>query len=355
MKGKRALLISSISLLATSAVAIAQASPTYGDASLTVDQQVHLADESHIFHGGDLWLWGDAANGNLSLGTRALRSNTTGMGNVAMGKEALQYNTVGGRNVAVGERALHSHSAGFDNVAIGYTALYNSSDGSANIAVGPFALQATTSGQNNVGVGYGALWQNVYGFNNIGIGTFGGNGITGSDNVMIQATGNYSDNNTLRIGQATGTGDFEINRAFISGIRGTTTGAADAIAVVVDSNGQLGTVSSSQRLKETIADMGATSERLLALRPVTFRFKEAYANGEKPIQFGLIAEEVAEVFPELVATDAEGRPESVKYRLLSTLLLNELKKQHHQNRMQWWFLGLALIGVVANIVRSQFG
>ena len=355
MTAKRVLLISSIGLLATSAVAVAQASPTIGDPSISVDQQVHLADDSHIFHGGDLFLWMDAANGNLSLGTRALSSNTTGAGNLAVGKEALEYNTEGGRNVAIGERALHSHSTGFDNVAVGYTALYASSEGSANIAVGAFALQATTSAQNNVGIGYGALGSNVYGFNNIGIGTNAGNSIVGGNNVMIQANGNYYDNNTLRIGNATGTGSYEIDRAFVSGIRGTTTDVADAITVVVDSNGQLGTVSSSQRLKETIADMGATSERLLALRPVTFRFKQAYANGQKPIQFGLIAEEVAEVFPELVATDAEGRPESVKYRLLSTLLLNELQEQNRQNRLQWWLLGLAFIGVFASIVRSQFG
>ena len=131
---------------------------------------------------------------------------------------------------------------------------------------------------------------------------------------------------TLRIGYGTGTATFEQTRAFISGIRGTTTGNAGAVAVLIDSNGQLGTVSSSRRYKEDIADMAEVSHRLLELRPVTFRFKKAFADGEKPIQFGLIAEEVAEVFPELVVYNDEGQPETVKYHLLSTMLLNELQR-----------------------------
>ena len=122
-------------------------------------------------------------------------------------------------------------------------------------------------------------------------------------------------------------GDMQ-TKTFIAGIRGVTTDAADAISVLIDSNGQLGTVSSSRRFKEDIRDMGRESERLYSLRPVTFRYEQEFAAGEKPIQFGLIAEEVAEVFPELVVYDDQGRPEAVKYRLLSTLLLNELKRMH---------------------------
>ena len=115
-------------------------------------------------------------------------------------------------------------------------------------------------------------------------------------------------------------------RAFIHGIRFRTTDTADAIPVLIDSEGQLGTISSSGRYKESIQDMGKHSALLNELRPVTFRYKKPFADGTKPIQFCLIAEEVAEVFPELVVLDEQGKPETVKYHLLSSLLLNELQK-----------------------------
>ena len=114
-------------------------------------------------------------------------------------------------------------------------------------------------------------------------------------------------------------------------IRGVTTGHPSGIPVLIDALGQLGTISSSRRFKEDIHDMGDATDRLLDLRAVLFRYKQAFADGEKPIQYGLIAEEVAEVFPELVVYDEEGRPETVKYHLLSTMLLNELQKEHERN------------------------
>ena len=120
---------------------------------------------------------------------------------------------------------------------------------------------------------------------------------------------------------------IEITSAFGGG-GGATTGVADGIAVLIDSAGQLGTVSSSRRFKKEIEDMGEASESLLALRPVTFRYRQEPVAGQQPLQFGLIAEEVAEVLPDLVVYDGEGRPETVRYHLLSSLLLNELQKQH---------------------------
>ena len=106
-----------------------------------------------------------------------------------------------------------------------------------------------------------------------------------------------------------------------------TTGSTAAAAVFIDPNGQLGTIKSSRDVKEEILPMGNVSDRLLALRPVTFRYKQADDDGSKPIQFGLIAEEVAESFPELVVYDANGKPETVSYHLLATLLLNEFQEQ----------------------------
>ena len=96
---------------------------------------------------------------------------------------------------------------------------------------------------------------------------------------------------------------------------------------MVDANGQLGTISSSRRYKEDIQSMGSVSERVMALRPVTFHYKQPTNDGSKPVQFGLIAEEVAETFPELVVYDEQGKPETVSYHLLATLLLNEFQKQ----------------------------
>ena len=121
---------------------------------------------------------------------------------------------------------------------------------------------------------------------------------------------------------------------FIAGVRGATTGVANAIPVVIDSNGELGTISSSIRFKQDIHDMADTSRRVLKLRPVTFRYTQAYADGAKPIQFGLVAEEVAEVFPELAVRDAHGNVETVHYETLNVLLLNELKKEHDEVEQQ---------------------
>jgi hypothetical protein len=147
------------------------------------------------------------------------------------------------------------------------------------------------------------------------------------------SSGNSSDtaseSNTIRIGAPD-----QHTAAFIAGIVGETTGSNDAVEVVIDSNGQLGTINSSRRYKEDIHDMGDASARLLSLRPVTFRYKKPYADGGKPIQYGLIAEEVAEVFPELVVRNAQGQPETVKYQLLAPLLLNEFLKEHKQVEAQ---------------------
>ncbi|CAN5295334.1 hypothetical protein BH23VER1_BH23VER1_20910 [soil metagenome] len=118
-------------------------------------------------------------------------------------------------------------------------------------------------------------------------------------------------------------------RAFVAGIRGRTTGNSNAITVMIDRDGQLGTISSSRRYKEDIQDMATanTSEALMRLRPVTFRYKDAYQDGGKPIQYGLIAEEVAEIFPDLAVFDDEGQPETVKYHLLAPMLLHEMQQQ----------------------------
>ena len=251
-------------------------------------------------------------NENTAAGINALRNNGTGTENTATGREALYYNTVGYQNTANGNQALFSNIGGIYNTAVGDRALYSSTDNN-NTAVGTFALRYNTTGGQNTAVGYQAGVNNITGDHNIAIGF----------NVIGEAEENF----TTRIG-------MNQRRTFISGIRGFTTGNSDTVSVVIDSAGQLGTVSSSRRFKEDIQDMGNTSDRLLQLRPVTFRYKEAYENGEKPLDYGLIAEEVAEVFPELVVYNEKRQPDTVKYRLLSSMLLNELQKEHQMNEQQ---------------------
>ena len=147
----------------------------------------------------------------------------------------------------------------------------------------------------------------------------GNNLTTGDSNIAIGNRGVAGESNTIRIGAA----DAH-TRAFVAGIFGVT--VAGGSMLFVNSDGQLGTVSSSRRVKEDIRDMGGTTSRLLELRPVIFRYKQEVQSGERPLEYGLIAEEVAEIFPELVVYDEEGQPFTVKYHVLSSMLLNELQK-----------------------------
>jgi hypothetical protein len=193
--------------------------------------------------------------------------------------------------------------------------------GTGNTATGWDALVFNSTGDNNTAIGVGAMTNSATGSNNIAIGPYSGNQITTtSNNIEIGNLGTSTDSGTIRIGTP-GTQ----TSAFIAGVYAVNT---SGIPVYVNSNGQLGTVSSSRRYKEDIADMGDTSSGLLRLRPVTFRYKKAFDDGSKPVQYGLIAEEVAEVYPDLVARSADGQVETVKYQLLDPMLLNELQMQH---------------------------
>lgn len=268
---------------------------------------------------------GDNTDGsfNTATGVNALWHNTTGSDNTATGVGALVGNTTGISNTATGRLALHNNTSGLNNTAVGYQALNSSTLWAANTAVGFTALRDHDNGDANTAIGYSALWDHQSGSDNIALGSFAGAGnLTGAFNISIGSLGVDGENNTTRIGTAN---QF---RTFVTGTRGTTTDVADAITVVIDSAGQLGTISSSRRYKQDINDMGSASDRLLQLHPVTFRYKEAYANGEQPLDYGLIAEEVADVFPELVVFNDENQPETVKYRLISSMLLNEVQKQH---------------------------
>jgi hypothetical protein len=180
---------------------------------------------------------------------------------------------------------------------------------SANIALGIGALPNITTGSNNIAIG-----------SNAGSLIPGGN----SNNIDIGNQGTASDSGVIRIGTVQ-------SELFVAGVRGVTTKNSNAVGVLIDSAGQLGTVSSSRRFKEDIQDMGDASRDLMHLRPVTFRYKQPFADGEKPIQYGLIAEDVARVFPDLVAHSADGQIETVKYQVLAPMLLNRV--QRHQQEI----------------------
>jgi hypothetical protein len=289
---------------------------------------------------------------NTASGAYALFGNTTGHNNTAFGIQALSGNQSGNHNVAIGAYALVRNSTAEDNTATGYgalgfntigksntatgsSALINNTSGNGNTAQGTSALYNNTTGTRNVGVGNNALLNNSTGRNNTAIGFAAGQRTTGHDNVLIAHRGAIDESQTMRIGTrgSEGVPGSGVTRTFIAGIRGVTT-SRPGIPVLIDSAGQLGTISSSRRRKQDIEAMADASDRLLQLRPVKFHYTEADASGERPVQYGLIAEEVAEVFPELVILDEEGKPETVAYHMLPALLLNELQKEHQLNRVQ---------------------
>lgn len=286
-----------------------------------------------IFSSGGLSLiWANVGTYNFSAGLGALPPNTSGTANTAVGNGALQVNASGYHQAAIGYNALASNTGGFNNTAIGYEALILNTTGADNTAIGSEALLVNTTGTSNTATGAYALYNNTSGSNNIAVGCQAGQNITTtSNNIPIGNLGVSTDSATIRIGckdsNTCASGELPQTSTYIAGIYGSATGLAN-VPVVVDSNGNLGTMSSSRRFKQDIRDMADSSDGLMKLRPVTFRYKKAYDDGSKAIQYGLIAEEVAEVYPDLVARSSDGQVEAVKYQLLDPMLLNELQKQH---------------------------
>ena len=260
---------------------------------------------------------------NTASGAGALLLNTADE-NTAFGTAALLSNTTGKENTANGTLALFSNTTGFQNTAVGYSALSSNTtaganSSGANTAVGAFALGLTVTGGANTAIGYAALY-NATGGGNIALGDLAGVDLTtGNGNIIVGNRGLAGDADTIRIGRATHT------TCYISGIRDVMTGAGDAIPVVIDSASQLGTVSSSKRFKRGIKPMNNTSEAILGLQPVTFQYTSDKTN--RP-QFGLIAEQVAEINPNLVVRNSDGEIYTVRYDAVNAMLLNEFLKEH---------------------------
>ena len=266
---------------------------------------------------------------NTAVGWEALYLNTTGILNTATGNQALQSNTTGGENTATGSAALASNTTGSSNTAIGRNALANNMTASDNTATGNFALIFNETGYRNTATGESALLNNIRGHgntamgfhalyqndgsNNIGLGFNAGNNLTnGSGNVCIgyNVVGVAGDNNTTRI----------------SNIYSS---VASGRAVYINSDNKIGTLVSSRRFKDEIKPMDKASDAILALRPVTFRYKQEIDPGHAPM-FGLIAEDVEKVNRDLVSYNKKGEVEAVRYDAVNAMLLNEFLKEHRK-------------------------
>jgi hypothetical protein len=278
---------------------------------------------------------------NSANGVYALYGNTTGWYNNAVGAYALAVNISGNYNTANGYAALYRNTEGDGNTANGYAALYNTTTGAANTASGIYALrfnttgfnntangdqalQSNTTGTQNTANGAQALFGNITGSNNTALGEEAGSNLTTGDNnidIGYNVFGVADESNTIRIGNA------DITDPYIRGISGQT--AAGGAAVLVNSNGKLGTMTSSARFKDEIKPMGRASEAILALRPVSFRYKKEI-DPEGIAEFGLVAEEVEKVNPDLIIRDPEGKPYTVRYEAVNAMLLNEFLKEHRK-------------------------
>ena len=245
-----------------------------------------------------------------------------------MGYSSLWENTTGGYNTANGALALNLNDTGHSNTANGYAAIRANTTGIGNTAIGAAALSFNTTGDHNTASGNGALFRNDTGNKNTALGfRAGDNQTTGSNNVYIGAEvfGVTGESDTIRIGR-------NITDTFIDGINGATASGGAAV-FVVGGAGKLGTMPSSARFKDEIKPMDKASEAILALRPVSFRYKKE-VDPQRVAQFGLVAEDVEKINPDLVIRDAQGRPQTVRYEQVNAMLLNEFLKEHRKNEEQ---------------------
>jgi uncharacterized coiled-coil protein SlyX len=296
---------------------------------------LNTASENTAF-GAAALLFNTTGIRNTASGVFSLYSNTTGIRNTANGRNALYSNTTGNGNTACGDQALYSNVVGSYHTAVGLNALYSNINGDedqgGNTAIGAAALANNLDGGGATAVGNSALVNSVAGHYNIALGYVAGQNLTdGGNNIYIADPGVPAESNTIRIGNLVGFTDIygfshpAHTAAYIAGINGTT--ASGGNAVYVNSDGQLGTLTSSARFKDEIKPMDQSSEAILALKPVTFRYKHEIDPKGIP-QFGLVAEEVEKVNPDLVVHDAEGKVYSVRYEAVNAMLLNEFLKEH---------------------------
>jgi len=260
---------------------------------------------------------------NTALGQASLFFNTTGYENTAIGQNTLQNNTTGYANSAVGLQALAGNSTGANNTAFGVNALLSNTEGKGNAAQGANALYSNTTGIRNLGIGSNALYENINGSYNLALGFDAGYNATGNDNIYLNNLGVAGESQTLRLG-AQGTAGVQGSGILHAYVAGVAASQVTGSAVYVTSAGQLGVLASSERFKTDVQPMGDIADKLIRLRPVTFRLK---SDPSRTVQYGLIAEEVAKIYPELAIRGADGRIEGVRYEELAPMLLNEMQRQ----------------------------
>ncbi len=272
------------------------------------------------------------SDSNTAVGTAAMLLNTSGTANVAVGTNALLYNDSGNFNTAVGYQALFSNTTGTENTALGEGTLSSNTDGDFNTATGDVALLNNTTGINNTANGHSTLVHNIEGSFNVAVGDGAlFDNTSGSDNTALG--GSAGSNQTTGSGNVyVGDGMFgvagESNHTYIRNIKDTIVsgGGTDFVSVNL-TTGLLGHVSSSRRYKEQIEPMDKASEALYRLKPVTYRFKKGI-DPTQGLEYGLVAEDVAQVNPNLAIRDGKGQIESVRYMAINVMLLNEFLKEH---------------------------
>jgi trimeric autotransporter adhesin len=268
-------------------------------------------------------LLANTADENTATGAGALLSNTAANHNTADGAFALFSNTTGGDNTAIGDQALFKNTTANGNTADGTFALFSNTTGADNTAIGDVALVANTTGLSNTAIGVAALGSNSTGGSNIALGFNAGlNLTTGNNNIDIGNSGATGDADIIRIGTQ-GIQTFTIIAGISNDIQ------AIGTPVIVTTDGYLGVATSSARFKDQIKPMDKASEALFGLNPVTFRYKRQIDPAGTG-QFGLVAEEVEKVNPDLVVRDKEGKPYSVRYEQVNAMLLNEFLKEHRK-------------------------
>jgi len=274
---------------------------------------------------GDDALINDTGTFNTAIGQLALQNmDSTATGNTAVGAQALKSDTNGLLNTAVGGSAMSFNTSGGGNVAVGSIALLYNTTGNGNVAVGSAALLYNTTGYGNIAIGGDTLSDNRTGSSNIALGAGAGAFITGSNNIDIGNAGVSAESGAIRIGTK-----GMHTATYIAGIRQAALVHGGAVAIGITPDGQLGVRASAARFKETVRPMAETSEAILSLKPVAFRYKKELDPKGTP-QFGLVAEDVAKVNPDLVVTDDQGKPLTVRYDEVNAMLLNEFLKEHRK-------------------------
>jgi hypothetical protein len=262
---------------------------------------------------------------NTAIGERSMENNTSGSSNTAVGWASMNWNTTGLNNAAVGSAALGSNTTGNFNSVMGVNGANYNTTGSNLASFGYHALYNNTTGNTNTAVGSLALFMNATGSGNIALGSEAGEDLTtGDNNIAIGNVGVAGDSGIIRIGTV-----GVHTTVYIAGIKDTPLTHGSAVAVGITPDGQLGVRASSARYKEAIKPMDTASEAILALKPVTFRYKHEFDPAGIP-QFGLVAEDVEKVNPDLVARDKDGKPYTVRYEAVNAMLLNEFLKEHRK-------------------------